>query len=115
NMLILRAASRARLNQAKDLIAHFDEPNLTPGNINVVYLRNAQAVKLAPLLRAVLSSDPSFLQQAAGSGLTVSPISSSLGGQSGTSPQGGSTQGTQQQSSSSGASYSSGGGGGSAG
>jgi general secretion pathway protein D len=96
NMLILRAASRARLNQAKDLIAHFDEPNLTPGNINVVYLRNAQAVKLAPLLRAVLSSDPSFLQQAAGSGLTVSPISSSLGGQSGTGQQTSQPQPTQQ-------------------
>ncbi|TMH76998.1 MAG: type II secretion system protein GspD [Betaproteobacteria bacterium] len=115
NMLILRAASRARLDQAKELIARFDQPNLTPGNINVVYLRNAQAVKLAPLLRAVLSSDPSFMQQAGGSGLTVTPMSSSLGAQSGTSPQGGSTQGTQQQSSSSGASYSSGGGGGSAG
>jgi general secretion pathway protein D len=115
NMLILRAASRARLDQAKELIARFDQPNLTPGNINVVYLRNAQAVKLAPLLRAVLSSDPSFMQQAGGSGLTVTPMSSSLGAQSGTSQQGGSTQGTQQQSSSSGASYSSGGGGGSAG
>ena len=115
NMLILRAASRARLDQAKELIARFDQPNLTPGNINVVYLRNAQAVKLAPLLRAVLSSDPSFMPQAGGSGLTVTPMSSSLGAQSGTSQQGGSTQGTQQQSSSSGASYSSGGGGGSAG
>jgi len=79
NMLILRAASRARLDQAKELIARFDQPSLTPGNINVVYLRNAQAVKLAPLLRAVLSSDPSFLQQASGSGLSVTPISSSLG------------------------------------
>jgi general secretion pathway protein D len=94
NMLILRAASRARLNQAKQLIAHFDEPNLTPGNINVVYLRNAQAVKLAPLLRAVLSSDPSFLQQTGG-GLTVSPISSSLGAQSGTTQQSPQAQPTQ--------------------
>jgi general secretion pathway protein D len=115
NMLILRAASRARLDQARELIARFDQPNLTPGNINVVYLRNAQAVKLAPLLRAVLSSDPSFMQQAGGSGLTVTPMSSSLGAQSGTSQPGGSTQSTQQQSSSSGASYPSGGGGGSAG
>jgi general secretion pathway protein D len=96
NMLILRAASRARLNQAKDLIARFDEPNVTPGNINVVYLRNAQAVKLAPLLRAVLSSDPSFLQQAGGSGLSVSPLSSTLGAQSGTGQQTQQTQPTQQ-------------------
>jgi len=116
NTLILRAASRARMDQAKQLIEHFDQPNLTPGNINVVYLRNAQAVKLAPLLRAVLSSDPSFLQQASGSGLSVTPMTSSLGGQSGaggTSQQGLSSQGAQQQGGASGANYPSGGGGGS--
>jgi general secretion pathway protein D len=96
NMLILRAASRARLDQAKQLIQRFDQPNLTPGNINVVYLRNAQAVKLAPLLRAVLSSDPSFIQQATGSGLTVTPISSSLG-QSSTTGQTTSSSPTGQQ------------------
>ncbi|HEX4597224.1 MAG TPA: type II secretion system secretin GspD [Burkholderiaceae bacterium] len=116
NMLILRAASRARLNQAKELIARFDQPSLTPGNINVVYLRNAQAVKLAPLLRAVLSSDPSFLQQASGSGLSVTPISSSLG-QSSTNPQTSSTQTSQQPSAGGGTGYvgSSSGGGGSGG
>ncbi|HEY4039913.1 MAG TPA: type II secretion system secretin GspD, partial [Burkholderiaceae bacterium] len=118
NMLILRAASRARLGQAKDLIARFDQPSLTPGNINVVYLRNAQAVKLAPLLRAVLSSDPSFLQQASGSGLSVTPISSSLG-QSTTGGQTPSTPaGQQSNGAGGGANYptsSSGGGGGSAG
>jgi general secretion pathway protein D len=66
NSLILRAASRARMEQARSLIAHFDLPSATPGNINVIYLRNAQAAKLAPLLRAVLSSDPSFVAQAGG-------------------------------------------------
>ena len=66
NSLILRAASRARLDQAKSLIEHFDQPSATPGNINVIYLRNAQATKLAPLLRAVLSADPSFVAQAGG-------------------------------------------------
>jgi general secretion pathway protein D len=112
NLLILRAASPARLEMAKKLIARFDQPNLTPGNINVVYLRNAQAVKLAPLLRAVLSSDPSFVQQAS-SGLTTSPMSSSLGSASGTSPQTPASQTSQSSSpvSSAGASSSSGAGG----
>lgn len=95
NMLIVRAASRARLEQARQLIAQFDKPNLTPGNINVVYLHYAQAVKLAPLLRAVLSSDPSFMQQVSSGSLTVTPISSSLG-QSGSTPQGTPTQTPQQ-------------------
>jgi len=66
NSLIVRAASRARLDQARMLIDHFDQPSATPGNINVIYLRNAQAIKLAPLLRAVLSSDPTYVAQAGG-------------------------------------------------
>jgi len=82
NSIILRAASRARLEQAKMLIDHFDQPSATPGNINVIYLRNAQATKLAPLLRAVLSSDPSFVAQAGGS-------ASLSGGGSGSSGSGG--------------------------
>jgi general secretion pathway protein D len=63
NSLILRAASRARVEQARSLIAQFDQPSAAPGNINVVYLRNAQAQRLAPLLRAILTSDPSFVAQ----------------------------------------------------
>jgi general secretion pathway protein D len=111
NMLILRAASRARLELAKQLIARFDQPNLTPGNINVVYLRNAQSVKLAPLLRAVLSADPSFVQQASGSGLTTTPMSSSLGGQSGSTQQAPSGQVAQPSSSGASSGSSSSGGG----
>ena len=53
NSLIVRAASRARLEQTRALIAQFDQPSATPGNISVVNLRNAQATRLAPLLRAV--------------------------------------------------------------
>jgi general secretion pathway protein D len=64
NSLILRAPSPARLALAKNLIAHLDKPALTPGNINVVYLRNAEAVRLAPLLRAIIGSDPSYVPQA---------------------------------------------------
>lgn len=95
NSLILRAASRARLDQAKSLIEQFDQPSATPGNINVIYLRNAQATKLAPLLRAVLSSDPSFVAQVGnGTGLSGGSASGS----------GGSGLGGMSQSSSSGTS-----------
>jgi general secretion pathway protein D len=80
NSVILRAASRARLEQAKMLVDHFDQPSATPGNINVIYLRNAQAAKLAPLLRAVLSSDPTFVAQAGG---TTSLSSGGSGGSGG--------------------------------
>lgn len=67
NSLIVRAASRARLEQTKALITQFDQPSATPGNFNVVYLRNAQAARLAPLLRAILASDPGFMPQSGSS------------------------------------------------
>ncbi len=70
NSLIVRTASRARLYLAKQFIEKLDQPSLTPGNINVVYLRNAEAVKLAPLLRAIIAADPSFVPQTGGGGLT---------------------------------------------
>jgi len=64
NALILRAPSAARMMIAKSLIAKLDQPALTPGNINVVYLRNAEAAKIAPLLRAIISADPSYVHRA---------------------------------------------------
>ncbi|HTN48077.1 MAG TPA: type II secretion system secretin GspD [Burkholderiaceae bacterium] len=70
NLLIVRAPSAARLALAKGLIAQLDKPASTPGNINVVYLRNAEATRLAPLLRAIISSDPSYTPQVASSGLS---------------------------------------------
>jgi len=71
NVLILRAPSAARMMVAKSLIARLDQPALTPGNINVVYLRNAEAAKIAPLLRAIISSDPNYVPQSSGSALSA--------------------------------------------
>ena len=68
NTLIVRAPSQARLTLAKNLIAQLDRPASTPGNINVVYLRNAEATRLAPLLRAIIGSDPSYVPQTGSSG-----------------------------------------------
>ncbi len=73
NALIVRTSSRARLYLAKQFIEKLDQPNLTPGNINVVYLRNAEATKLAPLLRAIIAADPSFVPQTGGGGLSPAP------------------------------------------
>ena len=80
NALILRAPSAARMMIARSLIAKLDQPALTPGNINVVYLRNAEAAKIAPLLRAIISADPSFVPQTTGSGLSPSTGTTGRGG-----------------------------------
>ena len=62
NSLILRAANPARLALARSLIERLDQPNSTAangaaGNIYVVYLKNADATKLAVTLRAALSNE----------------------------------------------------------
>jgi general secretion pathway protein D len=74
NSLILRAASPSRMALARQLIERLDRPSLTAGDINVVYLRNAEAVKLAPLLRAVLANDPSFVPQVSGRALSGTSV-----------------------------------------
>jgi len=60
NSLIVRAANAARMALARSLIAQLDRPsdsgpNAASGNIHVVYLKNADATKLAATLRAALS------------------------------------------------------------
>ncbi len=59
NTLILRAANPARVALAKSLIDKLDQPGTqsASGNIYVVYLKNAEAVKLAATLRAALSGE----------------------------------------------------------
>jgi general secretion pathway protein D len=59
NSVIIRAPSLARGNLAKSLIAKLDQPTAQPGNVHVVHLKNADAVKLAQTLRAVVASDTS--------------------------------------------------------
>ena len=59
NSLILRAANPARLAIARSIIAKLDQPTQggnAAGNIWVVYLKNADAVKLAAVLRAAYAS-----------------------------------------------------------
>ncbi len=67
NALIVRAPSVARANLAKSLIAKLDQPTAQAGNVHVVYLKNADAVRLAQTLRAVVASDTSA-QGAGGTG-----------------------------------------------
>ncbi len=62
NSLILRAANPARLALAKSLVERLDQPeantgNGAAGNIHVVYLKNADATKLAASLRAAMSGE----------------------------------------------------------
>jgi len=95
NALIVRAANPARLAYTKGIIAKLDQPSLDnnpAGNIRVVYLKNADATKLATVLRAAFAANggggASSSGNSAGGGL------SGLGGAGGQGS--GNLSGTQQ-------------------
>ncbi|KRC30529.1 type II secretion system protein GspD [Acidovorax sp. Root219] len=61
NSLILRAANPARVAMVRALVDKLDQPpvpgsSASTGNIHVVYLKNADATKLATTLRAAMAS-----------------------------------------------------------
>ena len=73
NTLILRAANRARMALAKSLIDKLDQPGTqsASGNIYVVYLKNAEATKLAATLRAAMSGEARSASPASGGSPTI--------------------------------------------
>ena len=94
NSLVVRAPSAARANLAKSLIAKLDQPTAQAGNVHVVYLKNAEASKLAETLRSVVSGDGGSSQ----SGSNSSSLNSLGGAGSGNSQMGQSGLGSSSQS-----------------
>ena len=71
NALIVRAANAARLGLVRALVEQLDLPaaqgaGSASGNIHVVYLKNADATRLAVTLRAALAADRSSMTSASG-------------------------------------------------
>ncbi|WP_085317117.1 type II secretion system secretin GspD [Derxia lacustris] len=95
NALLLRASSKARADSVRSLVAKLDIPSAGKGNINVVYLKNADAVRLAATLRSIITADgssaggqtgssgSSFLSSGSGSGGSASGGSGGIGGNTG--------------------------------
>jgi general secretion pathway protein D len=54
NSLIIRADSPALITRLRALVAQIDTPTAANGNINVVYLKNAEATKIAETLRGLM-------------------------------------------------------------
>jgi general secretion pathway protein D len=82
NSLVLRAPSAARSNLAKSLIAKLDQPTQELGNVHVVYLKNAEAAKLAQTLRSVMSGDSSSASTIGTAAGATGQQGQGLGGQS---------------------------------
>ncbi len=88
NTLLLRAANPARVALVRSLVDKLDQPvapasNGAAGNIYVVYLKNADATKLAATLRAAMTGQaPAAAAPAAGGAAAAAPATiSATGGQ----------------------------------
>jgi general secretion pathway protein D len=66
NSLLVRAADPARLAQIRKFAAMLDSPTSAAGNVHVIYLKNAEAVKLAETLRGIYTGSVAPPAQAAG-------------------------------------------------
>ena len=78
NSLILRAANPARLAQVRSLVQKLDQApapgsSAANGNIHVVYLKNADATKLATTLRAAMAAGGGSGASASASSSTGAP------------------------------------------
>ncbi len=111
NALLLRASNASRLAAAKRLAQQLDAPTNQPGNMHVVPLRNADAVKLAKTLRGMLgktgeagasatSNDANAFNQGGGATGSFStgtagtpPLPSSMSGSTSSSSYGGGSTG----------------------
>ncbi len=82
NSLILRAANPARLAAARTLVERLDRPSAESGNIRVVYLKNADAAKLATVLRAAFSSSASGASSSSSTPVPPTPTAVAPGGAS---------------------------------
>lgn len=57
NSIVIRSSSPGRTALARELVAKLESVQSDPGNLHVVYLRNAQSVHLAGVLRGLLTGE----------------------------------------------------------
>jgi general secretion pathway protein D len=62
NSLILRSRNRSLISRVQNTIAALDKETPVAGNVHVVYLKNAEAVKVAETLRRIMAVDTSPAQ-----------------------------------------------------
>ena len=98
NSVVIRSGSPERTQLARDLIFKLDNAQNSAGNLHVVYLRNAQADKLAQSLRGLLTGESDSASSdgtralLSGGGMLTGGNGNGVNGTSGT-PQGNSNRG----------------------
>jgi general secretion pathway protein D len=78
NSVLLRSENPLRLARAKSLIEQLDTPTSSTGNVHIIYLKNAEAARVAQTLRAVLTGDSSG--PTASTSLATMSTTTTLGG-----------------------------------
>ena len=79
NSLIARSDNPSRLARLRSLVAMLDTPTSTAGNIHVVHLKNAEAVKVAETLRAIYLGEAAPAAPRAAAPPGASPMTTPLG------------------------------------
>ena len=74
NSILARSGEPSRLLRVRQLVAMLDSPTSAAGNIHVVYLKNAEAVKLAEILRAIYAGESALAQPRTTQPLGASPL-----------------------------------------
>ena len=85
NSIIIRAGSPERTELARNLIYKLDNAQSNPSNLHVVYLRNAQAAKLAQALRGLLTGESDSGSSDGARSVLSAMGGNTSGGQNGTS------------------------------
>lgn len=80
NSLIVRADNPGRIQTLRSLVEKLDVEARSGGTTRVVYLRNADAPKMAELMRNLLSNDPRAGAAAGGTAATGNPLARSPDG-----------------------------------
>ncbi|SAI39590.1 general secretion pathway protein D [Bordetella ansorpii] len=107
NSVLIRSGNPARTRLARDLIAKLDARQKDAGNLHVVYLRNAQATRMAHVLGGLLNGQ-SQTQSVGGTSGTAGSVGGAGTGLSGRSTSSSSTRSSSSSSRSFGSSSSSG-------
>ena len=90
NSLIIKTDNATTLAKVASMVVSLDQPTTAAGNIHVVYLKNAEAARLAQTLRSIVSGDSSqFPMQTQYSGTTpLGATPAATGTAPGTTPMG---------------------------
>lgn len=86
NRIVLRADNPGVLARAVTLVSGMDKPESGLGNIRVVYLKNAEATRIAQTLRAILGSETGASGSTPATSTTLAPAPASGAAASSTAP-----------------------------